>query len=80
MDEDRRELVRRMFAAVTALIETAHEAALAGLSEALTAEAYAGAARRLQGAARDIAAPAEATTVIAGPSDSGFSGRLDQTP
>ncbi len=67
MDEDHRELVRRLFAAATAVTDTAHEAATAGQSEALTAEAYAGAARRLQAAARDIAALAEAATVIAGP-------------
>ncbi len=67
MDEDRRDLVRRLFAAATALIETAHEAAVAGQSEALTAGDYAEAARRLQGAARDIAALAEAATVIADP-------------
>ena len=77
MDENRRELVRRLFAAVTALIETAHEAAIAGQSEALTAGAYAGAARRLQAAARDIAALAEAAAVIAGPSDGDSSGCPD---
>jgi hypothetical protein len=77
MDEDRRELVRRLFAAVTALIETAHEAAIAGQSEAPTARAYAEAAQRLQGAARDIAALAEATTVIAGPSGGDSSGSPD---
>ena len=77
MDENRRELVRRMFAAATALIETAHEAAIAGQSEALTARAYAGAARRLQAAARDIAALAEAAAVIAGPSDGDSSGCPD---
>jgi len=76
MDENRRELVRRLFAAATALIETAHEAAIAGQSEALTAEA----ARRLQAAARDIAALAEAATVIAGPGDSDSSGSPDQMP
>ena len=80
MDENRRELVRRMFAAATALIETAHEAAIAGQSEALTAGAYAEAAQRLQGAARDIIALAEAATVIAGPSDGDPSGCPDQTP
>ncbi len=80
MDEDRRELVRRMFAAVTALIETAHEAAIAGQSEALTARAYAEAAYRLQGAARDIAALAEAAAVIVGPSDGDSSGSPDQVP
>ena len=80
MDDDHRELVRRLFAAATALIETAHEAAIAGQSEALTAGAYAGAARRLQAAARDIAALAEAAAVIAGPSDGDPSSRPDQTP
>ena len=80
MDENRRELVRRMFAAATALIETAHEAAIAGQSEALTAGNYATAAQRLQGAARDIAALAEAAAVIAGPSDGDSSGCPDQTP
>ncbi len=77
MDEDHRELVRRLFAAATELTETAHEAATAGQSEALTAKAYAEAARRLQGAARDIAALAEAATVIAGPSDGDSSGCPD---
>ena len=67
MDEDHRELLRRLFAAATELTETAHEAAIAGQSETLTAGAYAGAARRLQAAARDIAALAEAAAVIAGP-------------
>ncbi len=80
MDDNHRELVRRLFAAATAVIETAHEAATAGQSEALTAGHYAEAARRLQGAARDIAALAEAATVIAGPSDGDSSGSPDQTP
>ncbi len=52
MDEDHRELVRRLFAAAMAVIETAHEAAVA---------------RRLRVAARGIAALAEAAAVIAGP-------------
>ncbi len=80
MDDDHRELVRRMFAAATALIETAHEAAIAGQSEALTARAYAEKARRLEAAARSLAALAEAAAVIAGPSDGDPSGRPDQTP
>jgi hypothetical protein len=80
LDEDHLELVRRLFAAVTALIETAHEAAIAGQSELLTAGDYAEAARRPQGAARDIAALAEAAAVIAGPSDGAPSGRPEQTP
>ncbi len=77
MDEDHRELVRRLLAAATAVIETAHEAAIAGQSEAPTAGDYAAAAGRLQGAARGIAALAEAATVIAGPSDGGSSGSPD---
>ncbi len=72
--------MRRLFAAATEMTETAHEAATAGQSEALTAGAYAGAARRLLGAARDIAALAEAAAVIAGPSDGDSSGCPDQTP
>ncbi len=67
MDDDHRELVRRLFAAATALTETAHEAATAGQSKALTAGDYARAAERLLGAARGIAALAEAATVIASP-------------
>jgi hypothetical protein len=46
----------------------------------VTAEAYAGAARRLRGVARDIASLAEAVTVIAGPSDGDSSGSPDQMP
>ncbi len=80
MDEDHRELLRRLFAAATELTETAHEAAIAGQSEALTAEAYAEAARRLRGAARDIATLAEAAAVIAGPSNGDSSGSPDQMP
>lgn len=71
MDDDHRELERRLFAAAMALIETAHEAAVAGQSEALTAGDYAEAARRLQGAARSIAALAEAAKFIADPAQDG---------
>ncbi len=80
MDDDHRELVRRLFPAATEMTETAHESAIAGQSKALTAGDYAEAAQRLQGAARDIAALAEAAAVIAGPSDGDPSGFPDQTP
>ncbi len=80
MDEDHRELVRRLFAAATALIETAHDAAIAGQSGAIAAGDYAEAAQRLQEAARDIAALAEATAVIAGPGDGDSSDSPDQSP
>ena len=80
MDEDHRELVRRLFAAATEMTEAAHEAAIVGQSTALTARAYAEAAGRLRAAARDIAALAEAATVIAGPSEGDSSGSPDRTP
>jgi hypothetical protein len=80
MDEDYRELARRLFAAATDMTETAHEAAVAGQSEALSAGDYAKAARRLEAAARGIAALAEAAAVIAGPSDGDSSGSPDQRP
>ena len=65
MDDDHRELVRRLFAAATARIETAHDAAAAGQSSEIAAGDYAAVARRLQAAAQDIAALAEAARVIA---------------
>ena len=70
MDDDDQELVRHLFAAATARIETAHDAAAAGQSSEIAAGNYAAVARRLQAAAQDIAALAEAALVIA-------SGRLD---
>ncbi len=80
MDEDHRELLRRLFVAVAEMAETAHEAAIAGPSEALTARDYAEAARLLRGAARGIAALAEAAAVIADPSGGESSGRRDKLP
>ena len=70
MDDDHRELLRRLFATATALIETAHEAAVAGQAIDIAAGDYAAVARRLQASAHDITALAEAALVIA-------SGRLD---
>ncbi len=72
--------MRRLFAAMAEMTETAHEAAIAGQSEALTVGDYAEAARRLRGAARGIAALAEAAAVIAGPGDGDPAGRADRTP
>ncbi len=69
MDEDRRELLRRLFVALAEMTETAHEVAIAGQSEALTARAYAEKARRLEAAARNLVTLAEAAAVIAGQSD-----------
>ena len=67
MDDDRRELLSRLFAAATELVETAHEAAVAGQSVALTADGYARAAHRLRAAAADAAALADAAIIIARP-------------
>ncbi len=75
--------MRRLFVAMvemTVTVETAHEAAIAGQSEALNATVYAEAARPLETAARSLAALAEAAAVIVGPSDGDPSGRPDQTP
>ncbi len=65
MDDDHRELVRRLFTSATALIETAHDAATTGQSSEIAAGDYAAVARRLQVAAQDIAALADAARVIA---------------
>ncbi len=65
MDDDHRELVRRLLAAATARIEAAHDASVTGQSGEIDRRDYAAAACRLQAAARDIAALAEAVWVIA---------------
>ena len=67
MEGDDRELLRRLFVAATELIETAHDAAIAGQSSEIADEDYADAARRLRAAAGDIAALADAATVLTGP-------------
>ena len=65
MDDDHRELLRRLFVAATELIETAHDAAIAGQSGEIAGRDHAAAAHRLQAAARDIAALAEAAMIVA---------------
>ena len=74
MDDDHRELLRRLLATATELIENAHDAAVAGQSGEIAAGDYAAVARRLLVAARDIAALAEAARVITAdrPDDAGF--------
>ncbi len=64
MDNDHRELVRRLFATATELIETAHNTAVAGQSGEIAAEDHAEAARRLQATARDVAVLAEAAIIV----------------
>ena len=80
MDEGHREPVRHLFAAATDMIETAHDAATARQSGALSAEDYVAAAQQLRGVARGIAALAEAAAVIADTSDGDSSSRADQMP
>ncbi len=67
MDDDRRELLRRLFAAATELTETVHDAATAGQSGTLKADDYAEAAGRLRAAAGDVTTLADAAMVMARP-------------
>ncbi len=64
MDDDDKELVRRLMAKATAMLEDTVETTVAGQSDRLSAPGYARAARRLQAAARDIATIAEAAAVV----------------
>ncbi len=65
MDDDDKELVRRLMAKATAMLEDTVETAVAGQSNRLSAPGYARAARRLQAAAQDIAVIAEAAIIVA---------------
>ena len=65
MDDDYRELANRLFATATGMLEDAIEWAVAGQSPRLTLTQLADHGRRLQAAARDIAALAEAATIVA---------------
>ncbi len=69
MDDDHRELVRRLFVIATELIETAHDAAVAGQPDQIAAENYAEAASRLLATVRDVAVLAEAAMIVAKLSD-----------
>ncbi len=65
MDDDRRELANRLFAAVTAMLENAIEVAVAGQSPKLGPRQLANRAPRVGAVAREIAAIAEAAVIIA---------------
>ena len=65
MDDDDRELLRRLFAVATEIAESAHDAAANGQSGHLAAWDYADLARQLHIAARNITTLAEAAAVIA---------------
>ncbi len=69
MDDDNKELVRRLFAVATELIENAHDAAVAGQPDQIAAENYAEAASRLLATVRDVAVLAESAMIVAKLSD-----------
>ena len=65
IDDDHRELVRRLFATATAMLEDATEVSGAGQSPRFSPAQLATCARRLAAAARDIAIIAEAAGIAA---------------
>ncbi len=67
--EDDQELLRELFALATQRLEAAHEIAVEGQGAGLTGELYAGLARRLGVASRDVAILAAAITVAADPDE-----------
>lgn len=72
MDREDKELIGRLFAAATVLIEDAHEIAVAGQSPKSGVKATVGAACALREAAQDAAILAQAALIIArraGPRD-----------
>ena len=67
MDDDRKELFRRLSTLATEVLEDAHEAAIEGQSPELRAREYASCARRLQCAARRFTAIAETMIIVVSP-------------
>ena len=65
MDDEYRELTRRLFAAATAMLENMIETAVAGQSPRQRPSRLAAHGRRLRAAAHDIAVIAEAATIAA---------------
>jgi hypothetical protein len=64
MDEDRRELIRSLFAAATARLETAHEIAIDGQSADLSFSEYQACAGKLCSISADIDALAIAAAAL----------------
>ena len=64
MDEDDKELVRRLMAKATAMLEDAVETAVAGQSSRARPDELLDGTRRLHAAARDITAVAQAAVTI----------------
>ncbi|MDB5596847.1 MAG: hypothetical protein JWM36_3808 [Hyphomicrobiales bacterium] len=65
MDDDRVELLRRLFVAMAEIAEDATAAAFEGQGLHVTATPYAKAARQLQMAGRDLDVLAQAATLLA---------------
>ena len=65
MDDDHRELVNRLFATATAMLEDAIEHAMAGQSPRLDGSQLVDHGHRLRSAVEDIAAIAEAAAIVA---------------
>ncbi len=71
MDDDRKELTRRLSTLATEVLEDALEAAIEGQSPELRAPDYASCARRLQCAARELTAVAETMIIVVTPEGDG---------
>ena len=65
MDDGDRELVNRLFATATTMLEDAIEVAVRGQSPRLKSSQLADAGHRLQAAARDITVIAECALIVA---------------
>lgn len=65
MDDDHRDLVNRLFATATAMLEETIELAVDGPSSSRSLTELASDGRRLASASRDIAIIAQAATIIA---------------
>ena len=64
MDDDHRELIRSLFAAATACLETAHETAVDGQSAGLGFSEYQASADKLCSISADVDALANAVAVL----------------
>lgn len=64
MDADKRELVRRLFVVATEILEDTHPHATGGQAAKLKSRAYTAYARRLEAAARDLAAVSAAIMAV----------------
>ncbi len=65
MDDDRRDLIRGLFAAATAHLETAHETTTDGQSAKLSSSEYQACADKLRSISAEIEALANSVTVLA---------------